>query len=185
MTQYDTTFIIDGALEQAQRESLIEKYEKSLKKLGGKFDRTVRWGLRELAYEIKKCTHGYYVMFYYNAEPAVIKKFESELNLNEHILRYMTLLFDGKHPDHIKDETGQITEAVAKDDIPEPPETLKEESIEVSDDDVSEIVEDKPENDEAENVVAEETDTSSPDTDADNETVEAAETEESQKKEDE
>lgn len=183
MTQYDTTFIIDGALEQAQRESLIEKYEKSLEKHGGKLDRTVRWGLRGLAYEIKKYTHGYYVMFYYNAESAVIKKFESELNLNEHILRYMTLLFDGKHPDHIKDETGQITEAAAKVEIPKEPESTNEESIEVSDDDVSEIVDDKPENEEAVTVAAEETDTSSPDTD--NETGEAAETEDSQKKEDE
>lgn len=188
MKQYDTTIIIDGSLDQAQRKSLIEKFEKSLKKLGGKLDRTVRWGLRELAYEIKKRTHGYYVMFYFNAEPGVIKKFESELNLNEYILRYMTLLFDGKHPDYIKDETGQDTGATASKVIPEP---QKEENSEVSDDEVfddevfddevSEIVEDNPENAEAENVTAEETDTDVPDTD--NDTGEAAEAEDTEKKE--
>jgi len=178
MKQYDTTFIIDGSLDQAQRKSLIEKFEKSLEKLGGKLDRTVRWGLRELAYEIKKRTHGYYVMFYFNAEPSVIKKFESELNLNEYILRYMTLLFDGKHPDYIKDETGQDTETKVSKVIPEPP---KEEKSEVSDDKVSEIVEDNPENDESENVTAEETDTDVPDTD--NETGEVAEAEDTEKKE--
>ena len=178
MKQYDATFIIDGSLDQAQRKILIEKFEKSLEKLGGKLDRTVRWGLRELAYEIKKCTHGYYVMFYFTAESSVIKLFESELNLNEHILRYMTLLFDGKHPDYIKDETGQAPESAASDDIPEP---QNEESIEVSDDEVSEIAEDNPENDEVGNGAVEETDTAVPDTE--NETGEAAEVEDVQKKE--
>ena len=40
---------------------------------------------------------------YYNAEPSVISSFHHELDLNERILRYLTLLSDGKHPDYIRD----------------------------------------------------------------------------------
>ena len=121
MKQYDTTFIIKGTLEPDQREELIAKYSATLEKFGGSIDRIVRWGLRDLSYEINKCKRGYYVFFYYNAESATIHKFESEMKLNENILRYMTTLFDGNHPDYIKDETKKDDETVSvMEEIPTP-----------------------------------------------------------------
>jgi len=103
--KYDTTFIIDGSLSEAQRQAMIERFAGSLKKLGGDIEQTIRWGLRPLAYPINKRTHGYYVIFYYFAEPSVIVEFERELRLNESVLRYMTLVFEGKHPEYIRDES--------------------------------------------------------------------------------
>lgn len=103
--KYDTTFIIDGNLPDAERQALIERFAGSLKKFGGNLDQVVRWGLRTLAYPINKRTHGYYVIFYYLADPAIIAQFERELRLNESILRYMTLVYDGKHPEYIRDES--------------------------------------------------------------------------------
>lgn len=104
MKKYDTTFIIGGSLSVEERESLIEKFKSALEKLGGKVDRIVRWGMRTLAYQIKKSSQGYYVIFYYEADPLSIKTFERELRINENVLRYMTLVFDGKHPEYIPDE---------------------------------------------------------------------------------
>lgn len=104
MRKYDTTFIIGGSLSVEERESLIEKFKSALEKIGGKVDRIVRWGMRTLAYQIKKSSQGYYVIFYYEADPLTIKTFERELRINESVLRYMTLVFDGKHPEYIPDE---------------------------------------------------------------------------------
>jgi|WetSurMetagenome_2_1015567.scaffolds.fasta_scaffold975945_1 small subunit ribosomal protein S6 len=108
MRRYDTTFIIDGNLPDAERRALIEKFAGILKRQGAEIEQIVRWGLRSLAYPMNKRTHGYYVIFYYRAEAKVIAAFERELRLNESILRYMTLVFEGKHPDYIRDEgTGE------------------------------------------------------------------------------
>lgn len=104
MEKYDATFVIDGKLGVDERNALIEKFQSSLEKLGGKIDRIVRWGKRTLAYEIKKCNLGYYVIFYYSAEPSIIEKFERELRINENILRYMTIIFDGNYPSYIVDK---------------------------------------------------------------------------------
>ncbi|MCE5249281.1 30S ribosomal protein S6 [bacterium] len=157
MRKYDTTFIIDGTFDQTQREALIGKFEASLKKLGAEIIRIVRWGQRELAYVVKKRTHGYYVIFYYSADPSMIKPFENELKLNESILRFMTLVTDGKHPDYIRDETiapasGTVAAesvAIAEDEI-ELPEELPEEETdtidELSDD---EAIDGDDENDES------------------------------------
>lgn len=104
MRKYDTTFIIDGQLKEEDREAIILNFEKSLKKLGAEVEQIARWGMRHLAYEIKKRTQGYYVIFYYTTEPANIKSFHRYLSINEHILRYITIHFDGKHPEYIKEE---------------------------------------------------------------------------------
>ena len=47
---------------------------------------------RKLAYTIKKRQHGYYVIFYYKAEAAVVANMEAALKLNENALRWMTLV---------------------------------------------------------------------------------------------
>jgi len=104
MRKYETTYIIDGSVSDNDREALIEKIENVLTGNGAEIDRTVRWGKRQLAYEIKKQSRGYYVILYYNAEPSIISTFHHELDLNERILRYLTLHSDGKHPDYIRDE---------------------------------------------------------------------------------
>ncbi len=125
MRRYDTTFIIDGNLGDAERLALIEKYAGMLKKLGGDIEQIVRWGLRTLAYTINKRTHGYYVIFYYRANPSIISAFERELRLNENILRYMSLISDAKHPEYIRDEGASAGEIV----IPDAPETESESEI--------------------------------------------------------
>ena len=56
---------MDVLLNEVDREALITGFENSLKKQGGEIERIVRWGKRVLAYEIKKRTHGYFVIFYY------------------------------------------------------------------------------------------------------------------------
>ena len=124
MRKYETTYIIDGSVSDTDREALIEKIENVLTGNGAEIDRTVRWGKRQLAYEIKKQSRGYYVILYYNAEPSIISTFHHELDLNERILRYLTLLSYGKHPDYIRDagkptdlsdvpqEAAEITESI-------------------------------------------------------------------------
>lgn len=119
MRRYDTTFIIDGNLPEAERHTLIEKLAGSLKRHGAEIEQIVRWGMRSLAYAMNKRTHGYYVILYYRAEPKTIASFERDLRLNENILRYMTLLFDGKHPEYFRDEGAGEREIVIDDSVPE------------------------------------------------------------------
>jgi small subunit ribosomal protein S6 len=124
MRKYDTTFIIDGSLGSSERETLIEKYKSIIEKSGGSVDRIVRWGMRSLAYVIKKRSQGYYVIFYYSAEPSLIKALEREMRINENILRYMTLVFDGKHPDYISDEDSRRSAAIYSETPAEIEETV-------------------------------------------------------------
>jgi len=156
--KYDTTFVIDGKLGVDDREDLIEKFRGSLEKLGGNIDRIVRWGIRTLAYEIKKRHRGYYVIFYYTADPSVIKAFERELGINENVLRYMTLIFDGKHPSYISDEGIQSSESsydVPAEPVPEIPKDL-EDTLENAGEPGEVVLENEVESDSIEEIKADE-----------------------------
>ena len=49
------------------------------------------WGLRSLAYRIKKNRKGHYMLLAMDAKPASIKEMERQLGLNEDVLRFMTI----------------------------------------------------------------------------------------------
>ena len=150
--RYDTTIIIDGNLPDSERQALIERFAGVLQRIGGEMDQIVRWGQRTLAYPINKRSHGYYAIFYYRAEPEAIALFERELRLNEFILRYMTLVFDGNHPDYIRDEGSSDAEPVKV------PAAIAPESLDDSDDDLAETVEEADDDDAVDSLEEDETD---------------------------
>ncbi|MFC1490947.1 30S ribosomal protein S6 [Candidatus Latescibacterota bacterium] len=173
--RYDTTFIIDGNLGVDDREVVINKFCDSLKNLGGEIEQVIRWGTRTLTHEINKRNRGFYVILYYTADPSVIKTFERELRINENILRYMTLIFDGTNPSYIVDERvktessySKPKEAVSEDD--ESDDVLDSDDVENADQPEADLESDEPE------VSAEETDESADDTASESTTSENEET---------
>jgi small subunit ribosomal protein S6 len=58
---------------------------------GGKVAQTEYWGLKSLAYRIKKNRKGHYTMMALDAPSMAVKEFERNLRLNEDVLRLMTI----------------------------------------------------------------------------------------------
>ena len=58
---------------------------------GGKVEKQEYWGLRGLAYRIKKNRKGHYMLLSMDAKPAFITEMERKLGLNEDVLRFMTV----------------------------------------------------------------------------------------------
>jgi small subunit ribosomal protein S6 len=143
MRKYDTTFIIDGTLQEAAREAIIERFTGILQKLGAEIDQIVRWGQRTMAYEMKKRTHGYYVIFYYHAEPSMIAAFERDLRLHENILRFMTLIYEGKHPEYIRDEGAGMEISSAHAVKNEPEADLEEPDFSAEDEESEDFLEEE------------------------------------------
>ncbi len=142
MKQYETTVIIDGQLDEQHREGVIAKFEGILDRLGATRSRTVRWGSRTLAYPIKKCTRGYYVILYFEAEAPVLRPFHHEMDIFESILRYLTIQEPGPHPDYIRDEgtPGDVTPIE-----PEEPSVIEEGIEEVFGEEEEEVEEEEKE----------------------------------------
>jgi len=61
---------------------------------GGEIKKREYWGLRGLAYRIKKNRKGHYMLMGLDAKPASITEMERLLGLNEDVLRFMTIRVD-------------------------------------------------------------------------------------------
>ncbi len=93
MTLYETTFIIDPQLQDEGWEKSIAKYSDIITQ-NGSITRLERWGMRRMAYEIKKQTHGFYVHIVHDSAPSVPRELERQFRLDETCLRYLTVLAD-------------------------------------------------------------------------------------------
>ena len=89
--RYESTFIISSNLSEDQRDVIVKKFEDTVTKNGGKLLETEHWGIRRLAYMIKKNTSAHYISLHYTAPPTTNAKLERAYQLDEDILRWLTL----------------------------------------------------------------------------------------------
>lgn len=89
MKKYEIMYILKADLEDAQRKEVIEKLHSLLTNEGAKVTNVNEWGLRDLAYPIKKETKGYYVVIKVECEPNATKEFDRKTKINNNVLRYL------------------------------------------------------------------------------------------------
>ncbi len=93
---YETVFIVNATLEDAQIDAIVEKMKDFLVKNGAEIKAVEKWGRRRLAYPIKKKNNGYYALFEFKAPGDIVAKLERQYHLEEQIIRYLTVQLDKK-----------------------------------------------------------------------------------------
>ena len=94
MPLYESVFIARQDISSQQVEGLTENLGKIIADNGGEIAKSEYWGLRNLAYRIKKNRKGHYVLFNIDAPPAAIQEFERNMRISEDVLRYLTIRVD-------------------------------------------------------------------------------------------
>ena len=94
MSFYENIFIARQDLSQSQAEALAQKFAETLQSKGGKVTKTEYWGLRSLAYRIKKNRKGHYHLMNIDADPAAVAEMERVMGLSEDVLRILTVRVD-------------------------------------------------------------------------------------------
>ena len=91
MAFYESVFIARQDLSTQQVEALTEQMAGVVAGHGGKIAKTEQWGLRSLAYRIKKNRKGHYTQLTIDGPAAAVQELERQLGLNEDVLRSLTL----------------------------------------------------------------------------------------------
>ena len=91
MNQYETTFIVTPVLNDEDVKKTVKEYTDFLKSNGAVIVEEDHWGLKQLAYPIKKKTTGIYHHVEYTADASFIDKFELSLRRDESIMRFLTV----------------------------------------------------------------------------------------------
>jgi small subunit ribosomal protein S6 len=87
MRHYELMVILDPDLEERTVAPSLDQFLNVVKTGGGNVEKVDVWGRRRLAFEIKKKSEGIYAVVDLQAEPAVVKELDRQLNLNEAVLR--------------------------------------------------------------------------------------------------
>ncbi len=93
---YETTFIVNAALEDNDIEAVITKVLNQVTNNGGNIQEINKWGRRRLAYPINKKHNGFYVHALFEVLPEFVPQLERYLTLDDTILRHLTLQVDKK-----------------------------------------------------------------------------------------
>lgn len=91
MALYEHVFLARQDVSAQQAEALTEQFKKVLTGLGGKVEKTEYWGVKSLAYRIKKNRKAHFTLLNIDAPHAAVAEMERQMGLNEDILRFMTL----------------------------------------------------------------------------------------------
>ena len=122
MRIYESTFILSPQADDAAFDRQINAVTDLIERNDGKTIKEDRWGIRRLAYPIKKFTQGYYTRLVFEANNKVLTELERFYKLEEAYIRYLTVLFEGDHKERISGAAVQSVE-----DKPEPVLTEKKE----------------------------------------------------------
>ena len=94
LNHYEATFILTPVLSDVQMKEVVEKFKSLLEKNDAVITNEELWGLRKLAYPIKKKSTGFYAVLQFDANPEVIAALETEFRRDERVLRFLSFRLD-------------------------------------------------------------------------------------------
>ena len=108
MRRYETIFILRPNVGEDEINKIVENTTKIILDENGTIIEMARWGIKKLAYLIKKESLGYYVYCDYAGTPAAVAEIERKFRIDDSVMKYLTI----KTANSINEEG--IQEAIAK-----------------------------------------------------------------------
>ena len=94
MSNYEVVFIVRPDVATTQVDALTKKFSDVVTSQDGKVAKTESWGLRSLAYRVKKHRKGYYVMLAVQGNGDMVNEVERQLRINDDVIRFLSIRVD-------------------------------------------------------------------------------------------
>ncbi len=91
MALYEHVFLARQDLSQAQVDALAATATAIVETNKGKVVKTESWGLKNLAYKIKRNRKAHFVLLNIDAPAGVVAELERQTAINEDVIRWMTV----------------------------------------------------------------------------------------------
>ncbi len=98
MPLYEHVFLARQDISVQQVEGLIETFKSIITEQGGKISKTEYWGLKNLAYKIKRKRKSHYALMNIDADHKVVAEMERQMRIEDDIVRFLTIRVD-QHED--------------------------------------------------------------------------------------
>ncbi len=132
MRRYETIVILKPTLGEEENQAVIDRATGIIEDFKGSILKIDKWGLKKLAYLIKKESQGYYVYILYAGMPAGVDEMERVFRIDDRVMKFLTVKLQDVYTPLPEDEeenkpvetTSEEKTAVA---IPEVEETASNE----------------------------------------------------------
>jgi small subunit ribosomal protein S6 len=94
MPLYEHVFLARQDISQAQVEALTKEYTQVIEEGGGKVGKTEYWGVKTIAFKIKKNRKAHYSLMNIEAPPAAVAEMERRMGLSSDVIRFLTVRVD-------------------------------------------------------------------------------------------
>ena len=91
MALYEHVFLARQDISQAQVEALTKEYTQIIEEGGGRVGKTEYWGVKTLAFKIKKNRKAHYSLMNIDAPPAAVAEMERRMGLSSDVIRFLTV----------------------------------------------------------------------------------------------
>lgn len=91
MALYEHVLIARQDISPQQVDALVEDITRTIQEQGGTVGKSEYWGLRNLAYRVRKNRKGHYCLLNIDAPAAAVHELERRQRINEDVLRFITI----------------------------------------------------------------------------------------------
>ena len=103
MRRYEQICILRPSLSEDEINKIVENTHQIITDEAGTIISSIKWGMKKLAYPIKKEPQGYYVFSDFAATPAAVAEVERKFRIDDAVLKYMSIkLADAINAEEIK-----------------------------------------------------------------------------------
>jgi small subunit ribosomal protein S6 len=96
MRIYEELFIVRPDAAEEEIDALIEQLKSVITQSGGTLDKVDKWGVRKLAYRVKKRDEGFYILLVLSTGAQTVRELERRLRVSDMVLKYLTVRIDEK-----------------------------------------------------------------------------------------
>lgn len=90
MNKYESVVIINPTVDEEGVKELVKRFT-DLINTDGKVEKVDELGKKRLAYEVQKNREGYYVVFYFEANPNLISELERNYRITDEVIKFMSV----------------------------------------------------------------------------------------------
>jgi len=94
MPLYEHILLGRQDISAQQFEGLVETYQAIIKDNGGSIEKTENWGIKNLAYKIKKNRKAHFALMNIDAPHEAVAEMERQMGISTDVIRFLTLRMD-------------------------------------------------------------------------------------------
>jgi small subunit ribosomal protein S6 len=111
MALYEHIFMVRQDVSTGQVDALTQQFKGILEENNGSIGKTEYWGVRPLAFRVRKNRKAHYTLMNIDAPAAAVKEMERQMSINDDVIRYMTIRVE----EHDTDQSAMMRSSRGRD----------------------------------------------------------------------